>query len=99
MKKSNIKKLSNRIELTCCNHRKNRNKYLLGYAGLKCCKVAMCLDCDKVQFIGGWFGKALYSAIKKITRNRIEVIETIDSEPIFDERWYEELEKYGREKQ
>lgn len=84
MKKINVEKYADKIDFNCCNHRSNRNKYFLGYTGLKCCKVAMCLDCDKVQFVGGWFGKFIYPILRRIVRNRIEVIETIEIEPIFE---------------
>lgn len=81
VKKIKIEKYANKINFNCCDHRSNRNKYFLGYAGVKCCKVAMCLDCDKVQFVGGRVGRLLYPIIKMCPRNRIEIIDTIEIAP------------------
>ena len=81
MKSSDIEKYADKIDFCCCDHKSNRNKYLLGYTGLKCCKVAMCLDCDNVQFVGGTFGKLLYSISKVLSRNRFEIVETIELVP------------------
>lgn len=86
VKELDIGKYANKIDFNCCNHGGNRNKYFLGYTGWKCCKVAICLDCDQVQFVGNKFGKIIYPIVRMIFRNRIEVLETIDIEPMFDER-------------
>ncbi len=66
-----------KIDTHCCEHKTGKG-YLLGYTGFKCCKVAMCCDCDGRQFVGGWFGKLLYPLAKKIWRNRLEVIAKIE---------------------
>lgn len=84
MKSSDIEKYADKIDFCCCDHKSNRNKYLLGYTGLKCCKVAMCLDCDNVQFVGKWYGKLIYPIARKLTRNRIDLLETILVEPLFE---------------
>ena len=83
MNRVDIEKCANKIDFNCCNHKSNRNKYFLGYVGFKCCKTAMCLDCDKVQYVGGSFGKLLYPLIRRIVRNRFEIIGTIEVESIF----------------
>ena len=79
-------KYARKIDFNCCNHRSNHNKYLLGYTGLKCCGVAICLDCDKIQFVGGRVGRLLYPVTRLIFRHRIEIIditevETFELEP------------------
>ena len=79
--KLDIEKYANKIDVNCCNHKGGNNKYFFGYVGMKCCKVAMCLDCDKVQFVGGRVWRLLYLIIKMCSRNRIEIIDTIEIAP------------------
>ena len=84
MNDADKEKLANRIDFNCCNHSGNRNKYFLGYVGFRCCKTAMCLDCDKIQFVGGSVGKIIYRATRCIFRRRFEILETIEIEPVFN---------------
>lgn len=79
VKKNRIGKYINKIDFNCCEHRNGRNKYLLGYSGVRCCKVAICLDCDGIQFVGSRFWKILYLISRIITKNRIDIIEIIES--------------------
>lgn len=99
MKHLKIKKSTDRIDFNCCDHSGKRAKYFLGYTGLKCCAVAMCLDCERTQFIGNWFSRIIYPIAKKLARNRVEVLKTIWIKPEFDETWQNELERYGRDMQ
>lgn len=99
MRNNKTKTNAAKIKINCCNHKNKKNSYHYGFTGLKCCKVALCLDCDKVQFLGGWFSKIIYVFIRRAVRNRITIIETIEIKPFVDERWQNELEKYGRDKQ
>lgn len=80
MRKQNMEKYAKKIDFNCCDHRSNHNKYLLGYVGLKCCKVAMCIDCDKVRFVGGLVGRFLYPISRKIARNRVDIIDAVEVE-------------------
>lgn len=81
-----------KVNFYCCNHDRNKNMYHLGYVGLKCCKVAVCLDCEKVQSIGTKFGRFIYPIAKKITQNRIYVLKTIEIEPLEENGWVNPLE-------
>lgn len=86
MKKIDIEKYANKIDINCCNHKYGRNQYFLGFIGCKPCKVVMCLDCDNVQFVGGRFGKIIYPMVRLFERKRIEILETIEIEPIFTDK-------------
>lgn len=92
-------KLLKKINILCCKHRQHRNRYLVGYVGLKIFPVALCLDCEKHQFLGRKWLERIYNIVKNIFRNRVTVIGGLDIEPIFDEEWGKELEKYGRDRQ
>lgn len=70
--------MNKKVNFYCCHHERNKNMYHLGYVGLKFFKVAVCLDCEKVQFIGGKIGKILYPTAKRLYFNRITIIKTID---------------------
>ena len=87
MKNTDIdfEKYAKRIDTFCCNHKGGRNAYLFGFIGLKACKVVMCLDCDKLQFVGGKFGRFIYPVARKLSRGRLEVLKTIQIEPSFEE--------------
>ena len=87
MKNTDIdfEKYAKRIDTFCCNHKGGRNAYLFGFMGLKACKVVMCLDCDKLQFVGGKFGRFIYPVARKLSRGRLEVLKTIQIEPSFEE--------------
>lgn len=79
------KKYIGKIDFNCCEHKLKRNTYFLGYTGLKCCKVAMCLDCDKVQFLGKRFLQPIYRILRKIEHNRIEILEMIEIERVSEQ--------------
>lgn len=69
-----LDKYIDKINPTCCDHSAGRRAYLIGYTGLKVCKVAMCLDCESLQFIGGKFSKMLYPLVRKLSRGRLDVL-------------------------
>lgn len=78
-----LAKYADKIDFNCCDHWRGNNKYFLGYTGFKCCKVAMCLDCEKVQYVGGRIGNMLYPFSKRLSRNRFDIIGTIEVETSF----------------
>lgn len=77
-----LKKYAPKINVLCCKHKDKRTmKYQIGYIGLRCCKVAICLDCGEKQIICGKVGEfLLHKFIRKgITRvNILEIISTND---------------------
>lgn len=77
MEIKNIEECANRIDIDCCDHKRRQYKYLFGFIGLKCFKVVMCFDCNKVQFVGNPFLRFFYPIVKTICRNRFEVIDCI----------------------
>ena len=85
-------------DFTCSNYICTFRGYHVGYVGIKLCRVAICIDCGKVEYIGGKFGRLLYPIFKKIKRNRVEIITTINNKHTREE-WYKELERFGRERQ
>lgn len=78
MRNEKIKEYASKIDITCCDHHSGRNRYLLGYTGFRCCKVVMCLDCDRVQYVGGKIGKALYPTAHRLFFGRIDIIGAVD---------------------
>lgn len=77
MEIKDIEVYANKIDLGCCEHERRQYKYFLGYVGFKCCKVAMCLDCEKTQFVGKSWAKPIYLLSRKLFRNRLEVLKMI----------------------
>ena len=94
MKKEIIEKFARKINTNCCEHGSKRYKYIFGYIGAKFCKVSMCLDCDKVQYLGKGVFKPFFPFMRWFNKNRIEMIETIEFEPTFDENAFEMLKKH-----
>ena len=78
MEIKNIEVYANKINLGCCEHKRRQYKYFFGYVGFKCCKVAMCLDCEKVQFVGNFFWKIIYLSTRKFFRNRFELLKKFE---------------------
>jgi hypothetical protein len=40
------------INISCCKHKGSEKvQYQIGYVGLKCCKIAICCDCEEYQII------------------------------------------------
>ena len=81
-----LKLLFNRINHKCCEHRLSRNAYYVGYVGIKICRVAFCLDCGEVQYIGNAFGKILYPLVRRFVRNRMEILHTVEIDNIQEEK-------------
>nr|DAU12597.1 MAG TPA: hypothetical protein [Caudoviricetes sp.] len=55
-----LKEYISKINTGCCGHIFDKNKYHIGYKRFKCCKVAVCLDCEREQYIGRKIWKPLY---------------------------------------
>lgn len=96
MKKNKLYKFKS--DFICDNFICAFRGYYVGYIGIRLCKVAVCIDCGKIEYIGGWFWKWLYPILKKIKRNRIEIIKTVTYKHTRED-WHKELERFGREKQ
>lgn len=64
-----------KVELSCGCRRNGKRKYYIGYTGIKCMRVAMCYECGKTEYIGSRVLKWMYPTMKKIYRNRVELLE------------------------
>lgn len=103
MKKTNKMKTdeknAQRINFGCCKHINGKERYYLGYTGLKCCAVAICQDCEERQFVGGFFAKLIYPIVRMFSRDRVEILKTVHITPIDWDKMLIEIERFGRDRQ
>ena len=79
-----LKKYGPQINILCCKHeRKHSMLYQIGYIGLPCCKVAICVDCGERQILGCRFCKWLLKRFIKKGVTRINIIDTISFDDVF----------------
>lgn len=79
-----IRKYANKIDIVCCQHKGNAKiQYHIGYIGLRCCKVAICLDCDRKQILCRGLCKFLLKHFIKKGIRRVNIIATISMRDMF----------------
>jgi hypothetical protein len=82
--KKYLRKYAHKIDFLCCKHgNKQSIKYHIGYIGLKCCKIAVCVDCDTRQILCTGFCKWLLFRFLKKGIKKINILETIAMEDSF----------------
>lgn len=93
-------KLSRIINVNCCTHydaqsdsgRKEVVRYYIGYVGLRICKVAYCLDCEEVQYIGGRLGALILPICMRWVGGRVNILGVVEF-PLFHKVTKEEIDK------
>ena len=79
-----LKKYAPKINVLCCEHKeKSLMKYQIGYIGLRCCKVAICLDCGERQIICDNFAKMLLRYFIRKGKTRVNILETLSTKDMF----------------
>ncbi len=82
--KSFLRKYSKRININCCRHKGSPIiKYQIGYIGLRCCKVAICLDCEQRQVICRGFAKWLLVHFVQTKTRRINILCVVTNQEMF----------------
>ena len=72
------------INISCCKHKGSEKvQYQIGYVGLKCCKIAICCDCEEYQIICHGVFKWLLKKILKKGIRRINILATISMKDMF----------------
>ena len=78
------RKFANKIDVNCCEHKGSALiRYQIGYIGLRCCKVAVCMDCEERQIICGGLAKRLLMKFLRKGIRRVNVLATITMRDMF----------------
>ena len=84
LEKKYIRKYSNKIDIVCCKHKGSvKIQYQIGYIGLRCCKVAICCDCESRQILCRGLCKMLLRRFLKKGIRRINILATISMRDMF----------------
>lgn len=79
-----IRKYANKIDIVCCTHKGSEKiQYHIGYVGFKCCKVAVCLDCDEKQILCCGLARWILQQLLKKGIRRINILATISMQDMF----------------
>lgn len=79
-----IRKYASKIDIKCCKHKSNSKiQYQIGYIGLRCCKVAVCLDCENRQILCDGFAKWLLRKFLRKGIRRLNILATISMKDMF----------------
>ena len=79
-----LRRYAKKINRRCCEMKDKRlYGYQIGYIGYKFCKVARCLDCDKLQVLCGRFGKWLIKRRLRKGKMRMVVECVLSNDTIF----------------